>query len=129
MLAPSNILGVALLLLLFAGTCLSDEESMLWEQRTALGKLQCEPKETWVYIDSQLASYDDLPDKDYYPHVVTVLRCLKSCSFCGNSIWGVPRKTCKVDTKGPKHVVVRLYNDVELSRNITLIEHKTCKCM
>ncbi|KAG0717573.1 hypothetical protein GWK47_054130 [Chionoecetes opilio] len=127
MLAPSNILGV--LLLLFGGMCLLDAGSILWEQRTALGKLQCEPKETWVNIESQLASHDDLPDKIYYPHVVTVLRCLKECSFCGNSIWGVPHKTCKADTTGPKHVVVQRFNDVELMRNIKLIEHKTCKCM
>ncbi|KAG0712436.1 hypothetical protein GWK47_018461 [Chionoecetes opilio] len=126
--APSNIL-VVVALLLFAGTCVADEESMLREQRTALAKLQCEPKETWAYIGSHLPVHDDLLNKDYYPHVVTVRRCLEECSFCGDPITGVSDKTCQVDTTGPKRVVVRLFNDDELTRNITLIEHKTCKCM
>ncbi|KAG0727936.1 hypothetical protein GWK47_033562 [Chionoecetes opilio] len=125
--ATSNILVV--LVLLFVGTCLSDTGSILREQSKALEKLQCEPKETWVYIESQLGPYDDLPDKTYFPHVVMVLRCLKECSFCGNPRWGVPHKTCKADTTGPKHVVLKLFNDVERTRKITLMEHKSCKCM
>ncbi|KAG0715423.1 hypothetical protein GWK47_011962 [Chionoecetes opilio] len=115
------------LVVLSAGMCLSDAGSILTEQRQALNKLKCEPKETWVYIESQLEPQDDLPDKTYYPHVVSVLRCLKE--FCGNPRWAVPNKTCKPDTTGPRVVVVQLFNDVEHTRKITLMEHKTCKCM
>ncbi|KAG0707640.1 hypothetical protein GWK47_024153 [Chionoecetes opilio] len=75
------------LVVLSAGMCLSDAGSILTEQRQALNKLKCEPKETWVYIESQLEPQDDLPDKTYYPHMVSVLRCLKECSFGSNPRW------------------------------------------
>ncbi|KAG0716224.1 hypothetical protein GWK47_010230 [Chionoecetes opilio] len=127
MAATPTILGV--LVLLFVGLCLSDARSILREQSEALEKLECEPKETWVYIESQLEPQDDLPDKTFYPHVVSVRRCLKECSFCGDAVMGVPDKTCKPDTTEPKHVVVKLYHDVERTRKITLMEHNSCKCM
>ncbi|KAG0715689.1 hypothetical protein GWK47_011375 [Chionoecetes opilio] len=117
------------LVLLLVGTCLPDAGSKLREQREALEKLECEPKETWVYIESQLGPHDDLPDNTFYPHVVSVLRCLNESSFCGDPRRGVPHKTCKPDTIGPKDVVVKLYNDVELTRKITVMENKSCKCM
>ncbi|KAG0719658.1 hypothetical protein GWK47_050044 [Chionoecetes opilio] len=131
MAATSKFLVVpwTVLVVLSVGLCLSAASSKLTEQSEALEKLECEPKATWVYIASQLEPHDDLTDKNFFPHVVSVRRCLKECSFCGNPRWGMPDKTCKPDTTGPKDVVAKLFNDVELTRTITLMEHKSCKCM
>ncbi|KAG0716421.1 hypothetical protein GWK47_031404 [Chionoecetes opilio] len=132
MAATSQFLIVTLTVCLSGVLCLPgdlDADIKLKEQREALQKLECEPKATWVYIESQLEPHDDLPDKTYYPHVVSVRRCLKECSFCGNAMMGVPDKTCKPDTIEPRDVVVQLFNDVERTRTITLMEHKSCKCM
>ncbi|KAG0692752.1 hypothetical protein GWK47_023776 [Chionoecetes opilio] len=130
--AATSLMVTFMVLVLSGVLCLPadlDVYIKLKEQREALQKLECEPKATWVYIESQLGPKDDLTDKIYYPHVVLVRRCLKECSFCGNVMMGEPDKTCKADFTGPRDVVVQLFNDVEHTRVITLMEHKSCKCV
>ncbi|MPC33141.1 hypothetical protein E2C01_026484 [Portunus trituberculatus] len=111
-------------------SCLPSDRNtylMLKNQKEALEKLKCEPKAVWVTIESQLEFHDDLADKDFFPMVVSVKRCLEECSFCGNAALGVPSKKCKPKDIVDRDIVVKLpYDEQESSRFITIKEHKSC---
>ena len=118
---------------LFSVSCLPgelDTRSILIKQQKDLRNLKCEPKPVLVTIKNELHPKDDLADKDYYPVVVSVNRCLKDCSFCGTSVLtGELDRICKPDPKGIVDRPVVLLVLGEGKQNITVKEHTVCRCM
>ena len=131
--------ALQVLVTLIAAVCLAsvsslpsnkDTHLMLKNQMQDLKKLVCEPKSVWVTIESQLEPHDDLADKDFYPIVVAVKRCLEQCSFCGNGAFGYYDKKCKVKDIVEREVVVKLmYERAENTRFVTIKEHESCECV
>lgn len=100
-------------------------------QREDLVKLGCEPKPMLVNILEELDPLDPLADKNFFPKVVSVKRCLKTCSFCGFPLFGIlNEKECLPDPQGIAKLPVALsFNDGnEESTIIDIDEHRLCVC-
>lgn len=111
-------------------------EKEMQKQRSGLRKLGCKPRPVVVNIVKELGPYNPLADRDFFPHVVAVKRCLKECSFCGTPEMGIPTKVClPTGTRNytvvlsfmdsPKHV---LFRGSPERQSIVVEEHTSCDC-
>lgn len=97
------------------------------DQIDALRKLGCEPRPVVVDIKKELGSADDRADREFYPHVVVVKRCLMQCSFCGTPELGVPEEEC-LPTGSRKYTVDLSFAGIQKRESIEVEEHTACDC-
>ncbi|MPC79459.1 hypothetical protein E2C01_073987 [Portunus trituberculatus] len=98
------------------------------KQLKRLKGLGCKPKWTKVSVKEYIGKDDALLDKNrLLPEVVVVKRCIKSCSYCGNSL-GSEHQECYPENKRNKTVIITYTDDVHNYYKIRIPEHKSCRC-
>lgn len=109
---------------------LTDEEKINL-QENKLRSIECEPKPVVEKIVRYLEYHDDLADREHYPEVITVNRCLENSSFCGDPRFGKSYGPCLPDPGAIKQLSVSVfYNEgrKKIFKEVLVPEHTACKC-
>lgn len=102
------------------------------EEMQQLQQLGCKPRLAVVRIAEYIKKDNELLDKDYFPKVVPINRCLPITSFCGNYRLGAPNGTCLSDEKAVKqrNTTVFYYDDAKkILEEVEVSEDTACKCL
>ena len=96
-----------------------------------LQQLECEPKLAAVNVVDHLGKVNELADKEFFPQVVAINRCLPECSFCGYPRRGVSNEPCLPDEDAiEQRKIVAFYFDGGEKKfsEVNVPEHTDCKC-
>ena len=97
------------------------------KQLKRLKGLGCKPQWTKVSVKEYIEVHNVIMDKDFLPDVVVVKRCIKSCSYCGNSL-GFEVRECYPENERNKIVIITYTNAVQKYYRVPIPEHRSCRC-